>query len=184
MSAYPIEDFIRTGSTVEAYVAEIRKALEDSSAKWDSLVHAFRWYHLGIFACGVDISDVIPASDYQELPPFRMPASSPLIEAALHGDADLLELNHKRLSATQSPQFEAAERTAIRAALLKLLRFLLIGIAGKAEISDFVLEANDVIRYSGGGESQVTCSPLAARLLRLFGNEEVSRTPLRRAATA
>ena len=107
-AAIPCDDFHEWASTPEGYFQKFQELL-DRPVSLDQVARAFRWYSLLTLGTTIDLSDVIPRSDFNTLPEYRTPAEAAAIEQILIGGKDICELNIERLQASQGPQSREVE---------------------------------------------------------------------------
>lgn len=125
-SPWPVDDFQEWAPTREGYFRTL-EALLRRPASLDPLLHAYRWYHLYVMGRSVDLGDVIPAPDYPDLPPFRLPAEAAVLERCTVGNGDIQEVTLERLQESQGKESAAGEERAVMRQLRRLIRFLYTG---------------------------------------------------------
>jgi len=123
---YPTADFFDWSPTREGYFALVRKALaaEPSLRK---IQLGFRWSNLFTLGAAIDFSDVVPSSDYEGLPPFRMPKAADMVEEVFINGKTTVAMNHASLARRQGPALAREESEALRAELRGLVWFLCFG---------------------------------------------------------
>src|SRR5208283_1950843 len=126
VSAFPHDDFMEWGAAPDAYFDLVQK-LPNRDDSLDRILHAFRWYHLYHLGTSLNLGDIIPSSNFDGLPDFRVPAEAPAMEEAIIKGREVLDMNHERLKAQQTPIISQQEKTALIHQLRRILHFLYTG---------------------------------------------------------
>lgn len=181
---YPIGDFIFFEETSDAYFRTLVRLL-DAPPTLDVVKYAYRWYHLYWLGQTLDFSDLIPARDFEGLPPWRMPRAADALEQVVVGGGDLIEINRAQLVARQSPDASSQEEAALKRQLRRVLHFLYTGrdrttdaplIVGREDRgggpSDVLVVNGARTRYISGGRTWDRASPVCARLATLCASED------------
>ena len=108
----PGDDFYEWESTPAAYFDKLR-ALLDRPVSAAQIARAFRWYSLLTLGTTLDLTDVIPRSDFAGLPPCQTPREAAAIEQIVIGGKDICDLNIERLRESQSPEREVSNLDAL-----------------------------------------------------------------------
>ncbi len=205
VGVFPQDDFLQGEETRQAYF-ETLESLLTSSVSLERIAHAFRWYNLLHLGNSLDLSDVVPASNFEGLPPFKMPREARAIEDIIVKGADVLELNLARQRAAQHADAGEEEGQALQRQLRRIIHFLHTG----ADLStDFTLRFAAVAAdpekmlqqlraegdatgthvlvvhrshtfYSDGRNTYRRYSPMCARLAPLCTQEGVSAAAAQR----
>lgn len=138
----PNDDFHVWAPTQKDYFAKI-KEMVGQPPSLDTVLHAFRWHMVQYLGHTVDLSDIIPTSDFHGLPKFFLPAASGDVENVIVNGMDMLDVNRGRLEAVQWPGALSAERVATRAQLRRGLRFLFTGEEKSPEFRLVLAESDD-----------------------------------------
>lgn len=125
-SAIPQDDFSEWGATPADFFAKLRELL-DRPVSAEQIARAFRWYSLLTLGTTVDLTDVVPRSNFAELPPYRTPREAAAIEQIVIGGKDVCDLNMERLKASQTPNSEGRESDELLRQLRRLVHFLMSG---------------------------------------------------------
>jgi len=112
ISAIPQDDFLEWGPTPPAYFGKLREVLE-RPVTFAQVARAYRWYALSIFGATLDVSDVVPASNFAGLPKFQTPREATTLEQILIHERDVCDLNIERLRASQTPQSNERETSEL-----------------------------------------------------------------------
>ncbi|HET6325720.1 MAG TPA: hypothetical protein VFG04_13660 [Planctomycetaceae bacterium] len=172
ISAIPQDDFLEWAPTPIAYFEKLRELL-DRPVTLAQIARAFRWYALSILGATLDVSDVVPASNFAGLPEFRTPREAAALERIVIQGEDVCTLNIERLRAAQSRQSGERERDELARQLRRIVHFLMTG-------TDSTVDAPLTIRAShetNGAPFVSPAAPSGARLIELSGNEVAYRVP-------
>jgi hypothetical protein len=123
--AMPCDDFLEWAPRPEEYFEKLRSLL-DRPASLETIARAFRWYNLYNLGITVDLTDLIPRSDFAGLPPFKMPREAAMIEEIMIGGKDVCDINVERLH-HQPPGSRTREFAELRRQLRRLVHFLMTG---------------------------------------------------------
>jgi hypothetical protein len=124
----PVGDVVTWGRTPEEYLAAVKDALT-TQPRLERVRAAVRWVNLRVFGNAVDLTDVVPTSDYGDLPPWRRPAAAPVIEDILIKGKPTLSINFEMLRAEQYLGSQDVERDALLRNLRKAAWLLSFGEA-------------------------------------------------------
>jgi hypothetical protein len=91
----PTGDFVMTGHSSKAYFEIIGQLLHRPSS-FDAITGAIRWAHLLYWSHLVDLTDVVPTRNYNQVPPYRTPRNKQAIIDVLAGHQDIVALNMSR----------------------------------------------------------------------------------------
>ena len=184
ISPFPQDDFLEWGATPTEYFAKLNSLL-NRPANLETLARAFRWYHLFHLGTSINLGDLVPNTNSGHLPPFHSPQAAEEIEDVIVRGRDVLDLNHARQAAAQTPDSGAEERAALRRQVRRLLHFFYTGREGGGDGPLEVVVASTPSDgpgptegarltvcgsrtvYQSGGTSHVRVSPLCARLAPL-----------------
>jgi hypothetical protein len=122
----PIGDVVHWAETRSAYF-ELLDELLHRPVSLDEIRRAYRWTHLHLLGCAVDLGDVIPQPDCATLPPFKAPAATRFVEKVLVGGHPALELNYERLLGSQTGDSERLERETLMAQLRRSIWLMCTG---------------------------------------------------------
>lgn len=131
----PVGDVVQWAETPDGYFQLIAAMLRQRPSL-NVIRFAFRWTHLHILGCSVDLGDVIPDAHCGVLPPFKSTAAGATIEAILIDGKPALEINRERLQAWQGLSAESDEREAL---LLQLRRAVWLMCTGLNRVGDYRL---------------------------------------------
>jgi hypothetical protein len=126
VAAIAQDDFCEWAPTRAEYFARLRELL-DRPVTLEQIARAFRWYSLLPLGTTVDLTDVVPRSDFAGLPPYKTPLEAAAIEQILIGGKDVCDLNIERLKASQGPESEERESAELLGQLRRLVHFLMTG---------------------------------------------------------
>jgi hypothetical protein len=131
----PVGDVVAWSRTPDGYLDCIETALH-APPSLTRTTATMRWMNLRLFGHSVDLTDVVPAPEYDALPPFRTPAAAAFIEDVLIRGELPLALNHRSLVASQHPSAAQEERKAL---LRNLRRAAWVFTFGTEPKSDYML---------------------------------------------
>jgi hypothetical protein len=120
------DDFLEWAATPAEYAEKIHELL-DRRIELPQVIRAFRWYSLFTFGPTVDLTDVIPRSDFAALPPYRTPAEAATIEQILIDRKEVWELNIERLERAQRPDSAELEESELKRQLRRIVHFVMTG---------------------------------------------------------
>jgi len=188
VSGFVADDFLEFAETEQEYFVKLEQLLliPPSLAR---MKRAYRWWNLLCLSGSVDLSDVIPAPDFCDLPEFRVPERVADLESAFLGDSNIFDINHARLMASQNQDSEKDETLALMQECRRILRYLLtsrpdepdsllmyVQSDGSAELLEaalksasqrgveLIFEENRLVTFFSGNGSIVKFSPMVARL--------------------
>jgi hypothetical protein len=162
LGPYPVGGFIAFAADASGYFAAIEKALSQP-ASLERITEAFRWTNYVHRSATIDVSDLIPARDYAEIPPWHLPANNALIHGALARDEDVSTLTMAGLRA--EPENLRLERDAMRQVLEGFAAFFITGDERLARSSRLQALHERRAGLDTGEASYQRYSPLAHRLL-------------------
>ncbi len=182
----PRDDFYEWEPTPTEYFDKLR-ALLDRPVSAEQIARAYRWYSLLTLGTTLDLSDVIPRSDFADLPPYRTPREASTIEQIVVGGKDICDLNIERLRAAQGADCDERELDELLRQMRRIIHFLMTGedsidgvplsMGAVAPGSRRAIELDGhLVRYHDGDTIYQRSSPMAARLALLCGSE--SQEPL------
>jgi hypothetical protein len=192
------DDFSEWGATPDDYFARLRELL-DRPVTTEQIARAFRWYSLHTLGTTLDLTDVVPRTDFASLPPYRTPREAGAIEEIIIGGKDVCDLNIERLRAAQNQESEERERDELLRQMRRFVHFLMTGEDSPRDAPLLVrpidqrapaIEASDegpgrVIAcdgnhatYYAGQQVYRRYSPMAVRLANLCGDESARPAPL------
>jgi len=187
--SYTSEDFLEFVDTPEGHIERISERLSRPTASLDAVIGAFRCYNLLGLGTTISLADVVPHSDYYELPDYRTPGEATTIEAIIMKGANVLDINRERLKAAQEPGSAREEAVVLRTQLRRVIHYFHTGeersqpptiqtaLLGPGEIekasfasaldSAVLAVAGGRTRYFFDGREYARFSPLCARLAPL-----------------
>ena len=182
----PRDDFYEWEPTPAEYFDKLR-ALLDRPVSAEQIARAYRWYSLLTLGTTLDLTDLIPRSDFAGLPPYRTPREAAAIEQIVVGGKDICDLNIERLRAAQSADCDEQELEELLRQMRRLVHFLMTGEDSQDDIpltvgvvapgSRRAIEIDGhLVTYHDGETVYRRSSPMAARLALLCGSE--SQEPL------
>jgi len=171
LGPYPVGGFIAFAPDPAGYFAAIERALSQP-ASLESLTEAFRWTNYVHRSATIDVSDLIPARDYAEIPPWRLPKNHGLIHRALAADEDVSTLSMAALGA--APENRRIEREAMRRVLEGFAAFFIAGDERLAAKGRLQLLQDRCASLECANESFQRYSPLAHRLLKMLQAQPAS----------
>jgi hypothetical protein len=168
---FPTGSFVRYAANSTGYFGELEAALT-RPASFEAIREAIRWTYFVHWSPFVDVSDLVPSSDYWDVPPWRKPREIETILKVLRDGEDLSAINMKRL-----PSGEAAvqsEDAAVRSAIKQLIVFFMSGNSDPGVGLGAIRASDDglVIAEIDGKEVR-RYAPLVNRLAPLLALEEV-----------
>lgn len=124
---YPQDCFVRFSRSPEQHLADLNLALERSDkADVKSILTAFHWYLTPRFAGAVDLSDIVPTSDFAGLAPYRRPQNIADLERQIF-DGPRLE-TYRAPPGPSPAEGRRLEAEALRRELRRIIHFLLTGV--------------------------------------------------------
>jgi hypothetical protein len=183
----PRDDFCEWEPTRAEYFDKLRVLLDRPVAA-EQIARAYRWYSLITLGTTLDLTDVIPRSDFAGLPPYATPREAAAIEQIVIGGKDICDLNVERLQASQSLEREERELEELLRQMRRLVHFLMtgedsqedvpltVGCAAPPGSGRAIAIDRHLVTYRDGDRDYRRSSPMAARLARLCGRE--AREPL------
>jgi hypothetical protein len=179
----PQDDFYEWAPTPAEYFHKLR-ALLDRPVSTEQIARAFRWYSLLTLGTTLDLTDVIPRSDFASLPAYVVPREATAIEQIVIGGKDVCDLNVERLRESQSPDSEEQEFDELLRQMRRLVHFLMTGEDAKEDVPLALgtisaelgrgrgIEVDGrLVAYRVGQRIYRRSSPMAARLAELCGRE-------------
>jgi hypothetical protein len=173
ISAIAQDDFLEWAPTPSAYFEKLRELL-DRPVTLAQIVRAFRWYGLSIFGATLDLSDVVPASNFAGLPKYKTPREAAAFERIVIQGEDVCDLNIERLRVAQTRQSGERENDELARQLRRIVHFLMLG---EDPADDSRLLIRSTPRETNGPEFAPEADTNGARLIELSGNEVVYRVP-------
>ncbi|MGE3313614.1 MAG: hypothetical protein AB7O26_00775, partial [Planctomycetaceae bacterium] len=125
-AAMPVDDFLEWGQTRDAYFAKLRSQLQEPPTL-DRLARAYRWYNLYHLGATLDLSDLIPSSEFNTLPEYRTHSQVEAMESIFFRGGDATKFTMQRLQREQSPGSARAELIEIQRQMRRLIHFLFTG---------------------------------------------------------
>ena len=171
LGPYPVGSFISFAPDAAGYFSAIEHALSQP-ASLERITEAFRWTHYVHRSATIDVSDLIPARDYGEIPPWRLPENHARIHGALALDEDVSTLTMAALRA--EPEDLRIEQDAMRQVLEGFTAFFIAGDERLARTGKLQLLQDRCTGLASGGESHRQYSPLAHRLLAMLSTRPAS----------
>ena len=135
ISGVVADDFQEFSTDQNEYFAKLERLMK-APPNFATLRRAYRWWHLFCIANSLDLTDLVPASDYCGLPPFRLPAQSANLERAVLSDESVFDINRSCLLASQNPKSPREEDAALQAQCRRIMRLL---VTGEDSAKDFAL---------------------------------------------
>jgi hypothetical protein len=123
---FPVGGFVRFAEDSAGYFDELETGLA-RPASITAIREAIRWTNFAYFSSFVDVSDLVPTSDYSEVPPWRTPKEIKTILNVLRDGMDLCSINMSRLPSGEGAI--RAEHIAIRSAIERVIVFFASGNA-------------------------------------------------------
>lgn len=162
LGAYPTGTFVAYEDNPYNYFRTVEAAF-DRPATIADITEAFRWSHYADLSPVVDVSDVVPAWDHWDVPPWRMPKNHQTFLRVLVDGDDLSALNMNHLP-VGSPA-RAQERKAILDAVNRILVFFVAGEERAGLRPEKIrIESDGLVALDFDGEVFRRYSPLAHRL--------------------
>lgn len=121
---FPSGDFVAFADTAEGYFEAVQTAI-GRPASISSIAGAFRWTHFLHWTPLLDVSDLVPTSNYNDVPPYRAPKNKDEILDVVKGGVDIVQAKMRRLACTDEAY--AAERLAVLEAMKRFVCFLIGG---------------------------------------------------------
>lgn len=123
----PIGDVVRWAATPAEYFKVLDELLVQPPLL-EGIRFAYRWTHVHILGCVIDLGDVIPDASCGTLPPFKSPEQGAAVEAVLIGGKPALEINRERLLAAQGADAGSAERDTLLEQLRRAVWLMCTGL--------------------------------------------------------
>jgi hypothetical protein len=165
LGPFPVGSFISFAPDPAGYFSAIELALS-LPASLERITEAFRWTHYVHRSATIDVSDVIPARDYADLPPWRLPENHARIHGALALDEDVSTRTMAGLRV--EPENFSLEQNAMRHILEGFAAFFIAGDERLARDGKLRLLQGRCAELDNGGTSYRQYSPLAHRLLAML----------------
>jgi hypothetical protein len=165
LGPFPVGSFISFAPDPAGYFSAIERALS-LPASLERITEAFRWTHYVHRSATIDVSDVIPARDYADLPPWRLPENHARIHGALALDEDVSTRTMAGLRV--EPENFSLEQNAMRHILEGFAAFFIAGDERLARDGKLRLLQGRCAELDNGGTSYRQYSPLAHRLLAML----------------
>lgn len=146
----PTCDFMDWEPTPERYFAKCQELLE-AAPSLDRIRFAFRWYQMYTLGPSVDLGDVIPASDYTGLPPFRLSRQASTVEQVIVEGKDIMDVYRERLHGLQHAQIHIEEERALKKEMRRLLWFLFTGKDRQEDYHLRLVRSNHIPDRETGG---------------------------------
>jgi hypothetical protein len=163
---YPTGSFVCYAESAAGYFSELETALT-RPASLDLIRESIRWTYFVHWSPFVDVSDLVPKSDYSEVPTWRTPEEIETILSVLRDDADLSVINMEQLPSGKAAL--RAEQAAIRAAIELLVVFFMTGKQDSSmKLGAVILNADGSVTAEVGGSEYCRYSPLVHRLAQLL----------------
>ena len=143
-----------------------RNLVSHEMTSLETIRRAFRWYYASRLGHSIDISDVMPHSDFNGQPPFRMPGRANDIVDVIVNNRPALEINRRR-EPTPNQSSWREETEALRQQLRRLVHYFLTG-QDYASDNPRYETAEGFVSYTYDGASRKKYSPLTARLVRFL----------------
>ncbi|HUE17083.1 MAG TPA: hypothetical protein VMR25_23090 [Planctomycetaceae bacterium] len=197
-SPIPQDDFCEWGATPADFFAKLRELL-DRPVSAGQIARAFRWYSLLTLGTTLDLTDLVPRSNFAELPVYQMPLEAAAIEQIVIGGKDVCDLNIERLKASRNAQSEDRESDELLRQLRRLVHFLMTGEDSTDDVPLYVRPMDRgaccTETQPGGTSRAIECdgqhaayrdgervyrrySPMAVRLSHLCGRELTEPAPV------
>jgi hypothetical protein len=148
---FPVPDVVAWEPTPAGYFRQLERMIGES-VTLDRIRYAFRWSYVYSLSMSVDFGDVVPAPDYHDLPPFRMTAAAPEVEAILVNGKSAIEINRQKIVAAQSVTSTLDETAALHQQMRRMIWFL---TTGEDRTEDYLLLCGDQME-SGSADLVVT----------------------------
>lgn len=126
VSFFPKDDFMEWEATPTAYFEKL-EALLTIPCHLNTILHAFRYYHLLFLGISLSLADVVPDRNFTGLPSFKLTSEALAIERIFVGNHSILDINLQRLLSTQSATFENEESSALLQQICRLIHFMYTG---------------------------------------------------------
>ncbi len=132
-AAMPQDDFLEWGAAPTEYFQRLEMLLE-APVTLDRIVRAYRWYNLYHLGTSFDLGDIVPASTFNALPDYRVPAEAAAIEEIVVHQRKACDINVARLRAAQQPDTATIEAEELKRQLRRLVHFLLTGVDSRDDL--------------------------------------------------
>lgn len=192
LGGFPRSGVVGFATTPSAYFAKLRAVL-GQPLTLDYLRNAYRWTHALYWSFVVDVSDIVPTSDCDVMPSYRTPRNSDVLRSVLIDQANIVDLNTKRLPLNSSAATEEADTHVSQVRML--VHFLATGEQPIGEPSFKLRNGNcdreavrgdylamlgsQVIEYRTGEVVVRRRSPLISRLAGMLAVVENGETAAR-----
>jgi hypothetical protein len=134
VAGYPVDDFQTFVQTPDAYFRKIDELLF-AQPSLENIRAVYRWWHLAYLSPSIDVSDVVPTSDFTALPANPHPRNAGDLCASILEDFDqreaLLQDWPHRLNSGLDGETEALKRN--------LRRFIRFFLTGTERVDDYLL---------------------------------------------
>jgi hypothetical protein len=121
----PTGSFVMTGHSPKSYLETIDRLL-DGTSSFDAITGAIRWAHLLYWSHLVDLTDVVPTRNYNDVPPYRTPRNKQAIIDVLTGHQDIVALNMSRYDE------DAVSTSVERAAIVRTIE-IVVGLLASGQ---------------------------------------------------
>jgi hypothetical protein len=133
LGQFPSGNFIAFADTVEGYFKAVQTAI-DRPARLSNITEAFRWTHFLHWTPLLDVSDLVPTSDYNDVPSYRLPRNKNEILEFMEGRINIVQTKMYRLACTDEAY--AAETQAVLHAMKRVVCFLIGGKDVAAKVTN------------------------------------------------
>lgn len=132
---FPVGDVVAWEPTAKEYFATLEGMLS-AKGNIEHIQFAYRWSNVYSLSLSLDFDDLVPAPNFNDLPPYKIPRVAPLVESILVQGASVTEINRQTLEATQHADSVANELDALRKELRRVIWFL---ATGEMRVTDYTL---------------------------------------------
>jgi len=193
--SFPDDDFLKFGGPGRQDFFQQLETMLAGTSSIDTILRAFRCYYAFHLSFSVDMSDIVPACDFNGVPQYKTPQAADIIESVAIAGNSLSRLNREFLCRSGSAE-STAQKALLTQQIIRLLHFFYLGednwkgrmlrtIEGPlsplqikqlqeqsvhSETVSLVLDGN-MTYYLAAGRKVERFSPMLARLARLVRSE-------------
>jgi len=132
---FPVGDVVQWAPTAKEYFDTLESML-NSGSQLDHIRYSFRWTNVYSLSLALDFDDVVPAPNFEGLPPYRRPRAARQVEEILVRGASITEMNRRVLMARQGALSFDEETLELLRQMRRMIWFL---TTGELRDTDYIL---------------------------------------------
>lgn len=152
---FPVQGVLMFRSVAADYFAAIEELLRKHADNIERIRNGFRWNYYTQWSHLIDIGDVVPSSNYEQVPPYVPPRNADLIVDVLKHGKDLQQFNMARQPS--GPTAVAAETAALERAICGMVMCFMTGRDPGSSVALRIEQhnANRTVRTTGASSVAV-----------------------------